>query len=464
MQAPERIDVTPATARTVGYELCAAARFEEALPLFRAAFETEPSSQAAQGVGLCMTELGQNEEALSWFDRAIVILRDEMIALSSNRGKALGELGRTDEALAMFNNILRSCPNHALSYYNRGLMLMQQGAHRAAILDFDQALKREPQNAKALFGRGFANLVLGNYAEGFRDYEYRLKDLIDEPDAPVWTGEQSLKGKTILIHGEQGHGDDIMFMRYVPAMLALGATVYAVLHPGVAPLFKNAVGVTLLTEDRTTWPKFDYWVRMMSLAWCLGTTSATVPPPAILTFDKAEWQSWRDRIAALTKPDTTLRVGLCWSGSPKSRYDAHRSVPLAELAPLLSIRGAQFFSLQLGVRDGDAEIFQKFCAYDHTVDLSSGLKDFSDTAHAIAQLDLVITCDTSVAHLAGTVGVPTWIMLTAFRTYWLWIEKRTTSPWYPSARLFRQERDGDWAGVVEKIRDNLVNVIAAPAA
>ena len=435
----ERIDLNIADALTLGHDLNQRARFEEALPIFEAIAKAEPSNtQAAGAIGMCLTELGRDEEALPWFDRAMALLRNELIAITSNRGKALGELGRTQDAFDCFNHILRTDPNNALALYNRGLMLMQGGNYRHAINDFDEALKRDPGNAKALFGRGFANLVLGNYEDGFRDYEFRLKDLIEEPKADLWTGEQLLDGKTILVHGEQGHGDDIMFMRYVPLMVKLGARVYLVLHPGVRPLFEGMPGTTMLSEDRATWPPFDYWVRMMSLARCFKTTATSVPPPVHLST-----------IPPLAASGKIFRVGLCWAGSPKSRYDKHRSIPLHLIEPLLHIPNTLVYSLMQEVRVSDREAFDRLKA-THIVDGGAFL-DFRDTATAMFALDHVVTVDTSVAHLAGTMGIPTSIMLTAFRTYWLWIEKRTTSPWYPSARLYRQTTDGDWASVITAV-------------
>lgn len=458
MDTPAQVEVNVHDALTLAFELCEAARFAEAEGLFRAVVAAESTNvHALNGVGLCLNEQGKCEEALPWFDRGMMACRENMVALSCNRGHSLGEMGRAQEALALFQQVLVSCPGLPLAHYNRGLMLMQLGDYRGAIRDFDEVLRREPGNAKALFGRGFANLVLGNYAQGFRDYEHRLKDDIDVPNAPLWTGLEPLFGKTILIHGEQGHGDDIMFLRYVPLMLERGAKVLLVLHPGVGPIIEGMAGVTLLSDDRSTWPKFDYWVRMMSLAAAFETVVETVPKPLPIHCDTGRNGYWSNVIGST---QGKLNIGLCWAGNTKSRYDQYRSIPLKDLLPLFDIPGVRFYSFAQTIRDSDREAFE-IAKSKGLVDIGPLLKDFGDTAHAMACLDRMITVDTSVAHMAGTVGVPTTLLLTTFRTYWLWIQGRETTPWYPSVRCLRQAKDGDWPEVVTRLCDELMRVAHA---
>ena len=459
-----KIELNIADSMRLAADLLAALRFSEAESLFRRVVELDRSNfLAAHAVGICLIEQGRNEESLSWFDRAGMIMREEMITLSFNRGKALGELGRTPEALSIYDNIVKMCPNHALAYYNRGLMLMQGGDYFSAIQDFNESLRLNANNDKALFGRGFANLVLGNYKDGFRDYEFRLKDDIGTINRPLWDGSQPLSGKTILVHGEQGHGDSIMFMRYLPMLVDRGANVIAVLHPGVAPLAAHIDGVKIVSEDKTTWPEFDYWVRTMSLALAFGTTENSIPPPIGIKYNNGDLGRWRKIIGNDGFFSDHFKIGLCWAGSPKSRYDANRSVPLSALAPLFDrnhLPNIQLYSLQKDIRESDVEAFK---ALD-IIDLSPWLTNFYDTAHAMKCLDLVVTVDTSIAHLAGTVGIPTIVMLTAFRTYWLWIEKMETSPWYPSVRLFRQKHDGNWPEVVSRVADELREKLTAAKA
>lgn len=504
-------DLNTADASALATDLYKVGRFAEAEGLFRALVTVEPNNvHYVHALAVCLIETDRPADSMPYLERAGILLRDEMLALSANRGKALGEVGRTKEAFAIFDGLVRAAPGEALFWYDRGLMRMQDGDYRGAIVDFDAALNRRPGDGKALFGRGFANLVLGNYADGFRDYECRLKDSIDDPGKPMWTGAEDISGKTILVIGEQGLGDGIMFGRYLPLMVARGAKVLAMMQPPVAPLMRDMAGVTLVGTDPTTWPPFDMWTWSMSLAWCFRTTAESVPAPISLTCDEGRATHWRRRICGRISGGnggaggaggnqgsgggggawgaagllggtsgsggggggqalhtrgaagggasfkTPLRVGLVWSGSPKSRYDAHRSIPLAQLAPLFDLPGVQFYSLQVGLRDRDRNAFKQFSARNHAarplIDLAADLTDFRETAHAMRELDLMVTCDTSVAHLAGTVGVRTLVMLTAFRTYWLWIEQRETSPWYPSIRTIRQETDGDWGPVVARVR------------
>lgn len=455
MTAQEELNVPQAA--QLAADLFGARRFEEAERLFASILRADSGNfHAAHKAGICLGEQGRNEEALAYFNDAGAIMGGEMIALSCNRARALGELGRTAEAIAAYDSILRAHPDHVLSIEGRGLMKLQSSKYIEAIADFDEVLRRQPGNERALFSRGFANLALGNYADGFRDYEHRLKDDILAPDAELWTGEQELAGKTILVVGDMGHGDCIMFMRYLPRLVALGARVVVAMSEAVRPLAADVPGIEVVSEDRSTWPGLDYWVRTMSLAAAFRTTVDTMPPPTPLIFDPIRLREWRDCIGY----GPGLKVGLCWSGSLMSKYDAHRSVPLKLLAPLFDAPNVEFYSLQVDVRGGDSEIMRGL----PMIDLAKYFKTFRDTAHAVKCLDLVLTVDTSVAHLAGTVGVQTWVMLTAFRTYWLWIEKQQTSPWYPSVRLFRQRRDGDWPEVIARIGNELRRLTAAIAA
>lgn len=420
--------------------------YAEAERLFRAAEQAGAGFAAINGLGMCLSELERPSEALQWFDRAYVILRDEMMALGCNRAKALAEVGKAEEALLMYNGLLASSPRSDLIRYSRALIMLQMGQHEQAIAELNDVLSREPGNDKARFARGFARLVLGDYASGFEDYECRLKDDLAEPNVPLWTGSEDLHGKTILVHGEMGLGDNIMFMRFVPLMIAQGAMVIVVVPKSQRFLVDAIDGASYRTTDQATWPRLDYWVRFMSLARCFRTMVETVPNPIAVHHDPRKLERWRSIIDA-----PGLKVGLCWTGSLKSRYDAHRSIPLEKLSPLFDLPGVTFYGLQKDVRESDRATL----AQSPIIDIADRLETFEDTANAMACLDLMITVDTSVAHMAGTVGVPTWIMLTAFRTYWLWIAKLATSPWYPSVRLFRQERDGDWPGLVRRISAEL---------
>lgn len=443
-----------ADAMKLGASLWEAGNFEDCEKVFRAVADVDPENQyAIHGVGACLMEMYRPTEAMPWFDRAYGLLYRDMMGLMSNRARAVGDAGDAEGALVLFENLLKQEPNNAHFLLNRGLMLLQMRKYKAAVADMEAVLAIEPNNDKARFGRGFARLVQGDFASGFEDYEYRMKYHIDPIDAPEWTGAEDVDGKTVLVHEDMGLGDNIMFMRYVPMLRDRGARVVVVISDNVRPLVPE--GVEVVGFDRTTWPKLDYWVRFMSLAWCFRTTLDTVPAPVRVNYDPFRLARWQDVIGR----GDALKVGLCWTGSPKSIYDAQRTIPLARLAPLFDVRGVKFFSLQKDVRPSDEAEFNRL----PMVNIASQFETYADTAAAMNCLDLVITVDTSVAHMAGTVGVPTWVMLTNYRSYWVWAESQISCPWYASARVFRQTTDGDWDSVVLPIRDRLAS-IAQPKA
>jgi tetratricopeptide (TPR) repeat protein len=444
----DRVDLNPFDTMALAAEAFRTGQYEMAEQMFRALEQHAPGDHNYKHM-IAVALMGQEKytEAMPYLDQSVSLLRNELIAITINRGMALGELGKSPEALQIFDNLLRSVPNDPLVHYNRGLILMQFARWDEAIAELEVLLSVDPDNDKARFARGFCYLVKGDYAQGFRDYEFRKKDRIEDPGVPLWTGEQSLKGKTILVHGEQGLGDNIMFARYLPLMVERGAAVFVWTPSVVRPLLSHLEGVTLLGDDRDTWPQFDLWVRFMSLAWCFRTVQSTIPAPVALVYDNARLMEIEQLLGAKHR----INVGVCWAGSLKSRYDAYRTVPLQTLAPLFDTPNVGFYSLQVDIRDSDKELFDQLVAGGKLTDLRPQLKNFSDTAHIMHELDFVITVDTSVAHLAGTVGVPTLVMLTNYRTYWLWIEKQTKSPWYPSLKLFRQVQDGDWPSVVDRI-------------
>lgn len=436
---PAEVTLNTGEALSLALEFYSAERYDDAERLFRAVLEVEPMNfHARNALGLCIAEKGDWQRALGEFDQAYLSVLDGLMNVSCNRGMVLGEMGRTREAIAMFDGLIRMYPAFSKAYLNRGILYMQIKEFERAKADFSVVLQREPTNTGAIFSRGFCNLVLGNYKEGFVGFETRKKCEIEPIEVPRWQPGENLAGKTILVHGEQGLGDNIQFLRFVPMLRAAGANVKVVLPTPVEPL-AGALDCEIVPFDRKKWGHFDCWSPIMSLAYCFGTTMETVPPPTPLRYSLVLESIWRSRIPA----DGKLNVGLCWSGNRISKYDAYRSVPVADTIPLFDLPGVTFYSFQKDVRERDQAAFAELKSRG-LVDLEPHLTDFQQTAHAMKQLDLMITCDTSVAHMAGTVGVPTWVMLTDFRAYWLWTHNRENCAWYPSVRIFRQKRDGDW--------------------
>lgn len=464
----QTVTLHPSDGMRLAEELFKSRRFEEALKLFTDVANLERDNFAAvHGAGLALTELKRHNEAIPYFDRAAEISLTQLVFCTLNKSVSLGESGKTEEGINLLNGLLRSQPNHAHALYNRGVLRMQQDDFEGSLIDFDRSLELDPTcaNGDARFCKGFANLVLGRYGKGFRYFENRLKDNIrggpsqgrELTPSHITSGEiRSTPGKikTVLVLSEMGNGDMIMFGRYLPLLVAIGAKVIVVVHSGVAPLFMGHPGIEIHPED-TELPTTDYWCHMMGLAYVFGTNVKTVPPPLPVNYDETILRRWQKTI----QPDGVLNVGLCWAGALISRYDEHRTIPLALLKPITDLaagRKVRFFGLQQQIRASDADALDEM----PILNLGERLGDFRQTSHALKLLDLVISVDTSVAHMAGTVGVPTWVMTTRFRTYWLWIKGRNDTPWYRSIKLIRQTTHGDWTTAIAVAREKLEGILA----
>jgi len=401
-------------------------RFEEALADNRRAHAIEPDdAETCSRIGNLLVLLDREQEALPWLDRALS-LRPDLVDALFNKASALVGLHRLDEAFAI----------HA----------------RIKALD--------PDNAFAALALAHLHLLAGNFAEGWagREARWRLPSLPIAHatfDKPIWLGDGAIAGKTILVYSDEGLGDAIQFARYVPMLAERGARVILVVQPALLPLLSDLAGVAqCLPASGGTLPPFDLYCPMMSLPLAFGTLLDTIPArtPYLPPAPVQRLQAWKDRLG----PHHRLRVGLVWSGNPKHRNDHNRSIPLRQLARVLDV-DATFVSLQKDVRDADRRLLTE---RPDIVDLTSHLADFGDTAALVQCLDLVITVDTSVAHLAGALGRPTWILL-PHSTDCRWLLDREDSPWYPTARLFRQDAARDYAGVIERMRGELTAVAAA---
>jgi FkbM family methyltransferase len=383
-------------------------------------------------------------------DAAYVRTVEENRDAEFNAAAQAAEHGDTFGSLARFDSLVGKYPDYQPARLNRGIVRMQAMQLEGAIEDFEYLLSTGCAENTALvkFSRGFANLVLGNLKQGFVDFEYRKVRGDLGPPKPGWDGRSSLKGKIVHVVGEMGYGDNLMFSRYIPMLQERGAKVILSIPPTMQSLMACIPGLgDIITVDEL--PECDHRIRMMSLAHIFGTDIDTVPAPTALKLPTLMSRKWG---AGLSK--SKLNVGLCWCGSRESFYDKHRTIPLDALSQLFEIAGIDFYSLVLDVRKTDVEAFDRL----PVVDVGTQVASFLDTACLVSKLDLVITCDTSVAHLAGTLGVPTWVMLTSFRTYWLWIRGREDNPWYPSARCFRQDIDGEWGSVVARVKRDLMEM------
>lgn len=388
---------------------------------------------------------GNLEQAIELFERARRIEPDSVETLT-NLGEALLFGGRAREGEAPLSRAIALGAQHAPAYLNLGCVQMQLGKIDAAIESFHASLRIDPDAPRTHMNLGMALLQRGEMLRGWEECEWRFR----LPDSrhgnnvyhrfPPWQGE-ALEGRTIFVHEEQGFGDTLQFARYLPLVAARGAGKVVVgCRPQLRRLFERIRGVDEVVETGQPVPPIDVQCPFMSLPLMFRTTLQTIPAqvPYLYPAD-AMVEAWKRRLGDVRG----LKVGLCWAGNPTNPRDRYRSVSFDNLAPLADIGGVTFYSLQLG---SSAQARERAKA-PQLIDFTEELTDWMDTAALAANLDLVISVDTAVAHLAGALGLRTWTLLAAAGE-WRWLVEREDSPWYPTMRLFRQPHAGDWASVI----------------
>jgi len=427
-------------------------RPEEALASHERALRAKPDyADAHYNCGTALQRLQRPEEALACFARAVQFKPDYAEALN-NSGVALHELQRSEEALACYAQALRIKPDYAEAHNNSGVAWLALNRPEQALAEYAQALSIKPDYADAHFNAGLALLLTGDFGRGWEECEWRWQSTAfpsprrDFPQ-PLWLGKEPLVGKTILLHAEQGLGDTIQFCRYARRVADAGATVLLEAAASLRPLLASLAGVSRLLVPGEPLPAFDYHCPLLSLPLAFGTELATIPADIpYLHNDPAHVQAWRARLGDGALP----RVGLVWSGNTGHKNDRNRSIPLAEFGKL-ACGQAHFISLQKEVREADRAVLEQRPDIAHYGD---ELADFAETAALVANLDLVISVDTAVAHLAAALGKPVWLLLPA-NPDWRWLLGRDDSPWYPSMRLFRQPKLGGWESVIQMIAKEL---------
>jgi tetratricopeptide (TPR) repeat protein len=436
-----------------GHILNSTGRLEEALANYDHALVLNPEMVETHfNRGIVLRELNRIEEAVASYDRALELRRNNPDAWN-NRGESLMALGRHEEALASYDQALKRNPGFAEALYNRGNVLRALGRYKEALTCWERAQRLKPDYANAHYNEALCHLLLGDYEQGWEKYEWRWQALLKEHrrdfSQPLWLGQEDINGKTILLYAEQGFGDTIQFCRYVKHVAALGTTVLLEVQPPLASLMKTLEGPSsVLTKDAPL-PEFDFHTPLLSLPLaCMATLGTTIPAHTpYLTVPPENMEKWRNE----SGNDNRLRVGLAWSGSPTHINDRNRSIPLTQLSPLLENGQANFISLQKDLRDYDQSQLAELPQLNH---YGEHLQDFADTAALIATLDLVITVDTSVAHLAGALGKNVWIML-PHDPDWRWLLEIADSPWYPTAKLYRQPETANWDSVIQNITADL---------
>ncbi len=417
----------------------------EAGNLYLQVLAQEPqNADALHMLGMVCMATDQPDRALALLDRARA-LKPEDAARLGNRASVLYFLGREAEALALYDAALAADPDFAPTWRNRGVVLYAARRFEEARADLDRARAMMPDDPSAMLESAFLHLHLGDFARGWAEYEARWHTGLAMPAAgPRFTGQEDVVGRVVLLHAEQGLGDTLQFCRYAPLVAARGAVVVLAVPQPLIRLMRGLPGVARVV-DIAAIPDFDLHCPLLSLPGVFQTRLETIPADCpYLAADPQAAAAWRARLAPLPG----LRVGLVWSGASRPdqpnahRTNRRRSMPAAQLAPLRQVEGISLVSLQKGATDRPPGL----PLHDWTAELG----DFADTAALVAGLDLVISVDTSVAHLAGALGIPVWLM-NRFDTCWRWLHDRTDSPWYPTARLFTQTRPGDWDGVVAEV-------------
>jgi tetratricopeptide (TPR) repeat protein len=465
-------------------------RYEEAITAYDSAISLSPNApEAWYGRGSACAALNRNGDALAAYDRVIALKPDAAEAWNG-RGNALYDLNRNDEALRAFDRALALNPALAEAHTGRGVALVKSKRYDDAFSDFDQALTLNPDLAGAWgargdalfelrrydealaayakatalredfaeprFSEGFIRLLLGDTDRGWQGYEARWKTrqyagARRNFNQPFWNGGGDVRGKTILVHAEQGLGDTLMMCRYVPLVVARGARVILEVQPALVPLMQNLPGGAQVVARGSVLPSFDLHCPIMSLPLAFGTRMDNVP--ATIPYLKAPEDAvahWRAKL-----PAAGLRVGIAWAGNPTYGKDSDRSILLKNILPASSVDGATFFGLQKDLREGDRQLMK---TNPQIISLEGSITDFRDTAAVITCLDLVVSSDTSIVHLAGALGKSVWILLPA-NPDWRWLLERSDSPWYPTARLFRQKTDGDWSSVIDEVCAELLTMV-----
>jgi tetratricopeptide (TPR) repeat protein len=429
--------------------------YVKALEFMAAAMKANPGSTETQcNYGYILQKLERHDDALVYFKRALIAAPNNISTLL-NCGTSLYQLNRLTEALANFDRVLALEPKNINALYNRANVLCELRRFDEAFAAFAATLAQDPAHAGAHWNEGLARLLLGDFGTGWKKYEWRWQTDSQKHQRrnfaqPLWLGSGPLAGKIILVHAEQGYGDTLQFVRYLPRLAALGAKVVLEVQPSLYPLLAGVKGASQVIPKDAPLPPFDVHCPMMSLPLALKTSLDSIPSDVpYLEAPTERLGKWQKRLS----PKRGLRIALAWAGSATHKRDLARSFPLAKLQTLFQNNNEiEWLSVQRDLRDGDEEILK---AHSHVQHLGSELNDFGDTAAVLSLADLVITVDTAIAHIAGALGRPVWVLL-PYSPDFRWLLDREDSPWYPSARLFRQSSVGDWDSVIARVQESIV--------
>ena len=420
---------------------------DEAVACCRRALELKPDyAEAHNHLGNAFRDQGKLDEAVVCYCRALE-LRPDYAEAHNNLGVAFMDQRKLDEAVACCRRALELKPDYAAAHNNLGLAFKGQGKLEEAVACFRQAVDLKPDYAEAHLNRSLLWLLSGTFAQAWPEYAWRWQtkgiDTRRRFAQPLWGGE-SLAGKTVLLHAEQGLGDTIQFIRYASVVKQQGGTVFVECPKPLLGLLEGCAGVDQLIGQGHDLPAFDVHAPLLSVPGILKTSLETIPAKVPYLFPKPVLlEQWRKRLILVDG----FKIGIAWQGNPKYRDDRWRSIPLRCFAPLAQIPGVRLIGLQTGVGTEQlAEVRDLFAVTELAGEVDQQSGPFMDTAAVMKNLELVITSDTALAHLAGALGVPVWVAL-PFAPDWRWLLARSDSPWYPTMRLFRQPSAGDWEGI-----------------
>lgn len=443
----------------LGKALFAAGDFSQALTAYQNALRLQPlSAEVHLDCGITLTKLERYQEALTSYEHAISLKPDYAEAYLS-QGVTFFQSNHFNQALLNYGRALALKPDYALALYNQGLALSKLNRCQEASIANEKCIAIQADYVDAYWNESLNRMLMGDYKNAWPKHEWRWQTEFMRKhqrhfSQPLWLGKEPILGKTILLHAEQGLGDTLQFCRYVELVAALGAKVVLEVYPPIKPLLVNLPGISQLLSTGEDLPPFDCHCPLLSLPMAFNTDLDTIPAKIPYLFSLPEKvKKWQKVLGRKTRP----RVGLAWSGNVTHLNDKDRSIVLREFASLLC-EGAHFFSLQKELRDDDALVLKQQTSIRH---FGEQLHDLSDTAAIIEQMDIVISVDTAVAHLAAAMGKPVWILL-HYSPDWRWLLNRSDSPWYPTVYLIRQPVRGDWQSALNHARDTLIKRIIEP--
>ncbi|MBM4146647.1 MAG: tetratricopeptide repeat protein [Nitrospira sp.] len=430
-------------------------QYDAAIANYQMTIEINPDlADAYYNLGNIYQEKGEYDKAAMHYQKTLKVIPSHFDSCM-NLGTVFNKQGKLDEAIKFYQKAIELNANFAGSYYNLGVALQDQGDIDNALQAYKKTIELDPDFAEAHFSISLINLLLGNFKEGWKGYEWRwkLKEAYQRNFyQPMWDGSD-IKGKTILLHAEQGFGDTIQFIRYAPLVAQRGVKVIVECQKELTSLFKNVEGIHQVISHGESLPYFDVRCPLLSLPAVFDTTTENIP--AKIPYIAVEMNfidKWRKKVEIR---DSQMKIGLAWAGRATARKESYRACSLEMFAPFARLSNVIFYSLQKG-KASEQTVNSPFGM--KLIDYTKEIEDFSDTAGLMYHLDIVISVDTAVAHLAGALGKPVWTLI-PFAPDWRWSLNRDDCPWYPTMRLFRQTAPGDWSSVIDKIYNELQRLI-----